>query len=155
MIRGDTSSLSQRAVHDPQALVCALSLDAGVLSRNRNFALYTEPAMRHAHGRACALRSLARDLLAIDVQELHALELRSQPGAAVQLVYRDDSISLIRSVALEPLEVSLLKLMITSRQADDTPHRLRASDSDRAVVRSHLGRIGLELQDSALQASGE
>jgi hypothetical protein len=148
VISGASAGLAGRVLGQPDALVCALSLDPAVLSRNRHFALYTSPAMRRAHGRARALRLLARDLRQVEPRELTRLELREAPGCAVHLVYRDSAASLTRRVVLEAFEVSLLKLLVAAR-GHSPPHRLSATDADRDEIRARLGRIGLQLDEPA------
>jgi hypothetical protein len=125
--------------------MCALALDPALLSRNRNFALYTAPAMRRSHARAVSLRALARDIALWPPVQTPVLQL-VEAEQAVEVVYRDESLSLTRRVPLDPLELSVLKVLVGMRMPEP-PALLRADACDSARVRDALARIGIELQD--------
>ena len=138
--------LARRVLRHPEALLCALALDPSLLSRNRNFALYTVSAMRRSHARAVALRALARDIASWSPPRLPVLAL-VESDVAVELMYRDDSLSLTRRVPLDLLELALLKVLV-ARRTSCAPAALCAREVDLRRVREALRPIGIELLDA-------
>lgn len=142
-VRGGHEALARRVLRHPDALMCALALEPTLLSRNRNFALYTAPIMRRSHSRAVSLRALARDIASWPLVHCPVLHL-VESERAVEVVYHDDSLALTRRVPLDPLEISLLKVLVARRTAEP-PALLRAGACDVQRVREALSRIGIEL----------
>lgn len=144
--RAGNSALARRVMRNPDSLVCALALDPSLLSRNRNFALYTAPAMRRAHGRAVSLRALARDIASWSQSSSPVLHLIESPGG-VELGYRCDALALTRRVPLDPLELSVLKVLV-ARRTLAAPALLRTEPCDLRRVSEALTRIGIGLRAS-------
>jgi hypothetical protein len=144
-LRGSQAALTRRVLLHPESLMCALALDPSLLSRNRNFALYTAPAMRRSHARAVSLRCLARDIASWPPAHSPVLHL-VESERAVEVVYHDASLALTRRVPLDPLETALLKVLV-ARRTPEPPVLLRAGALDLQRVREALSRIGIELCD--------
>lgn len=142
-------ALVRRLQRHPDGLLCALALGLGELSRNRNFGLYAADALRRVHRRARSLRSLARALgqPAPDrVVQLHA------QGELTRLLIHQPSVALRRRVLLEPLEVSLLKILV-SRSGPKAAQPLAPAPCDLARVADALVDIGLALDAPAPAAA--
>ncbi len=121
----------------PDGLLCAVALDPQSVPRNRFFWVYAEPRARRAHARAHALRRLYGQLVPL-------LRARQPVGATEQdrglrIVYRDETLSLVRTLHLGALEASLLRLLL--RQVPDVPECLRAVDGDRRRVLAALSKV--------------
>lgn len=136
-----SAALVRRLLRHPEGLLCALALDPSTLSRNRNFALYAATALRRVHSRARALRSLARAASAPAAGRTIEVE---RSGEAVRVVLRDASLALTRRVLLEPLELSVLKILV-SRRAPQPDPALAPEPQDLQSASEALARIGLEL----------
>lgn len=145
ILRGSATALARRVLRHPESLLCALALDPSLLSRNRNFALYTAPAMRRSHARAVSLRALARDIASWPPVHSPVLQLL-ESDRAVEIVYHDEALALTRRVPLDPLETSLLKVLV-ARRTPSPPALLRAGPEDLQRVSDALARIGIELGD--------
>ena len=123
---------------DADGVLCAAALEPDRLSRNRHFTLFADPAFRRAHARAQSLRSLACTLRA-----RHGRDVLIEPhGDRTHLVYRDAEISLTRRVALDALELSVLRVLVAG--VAQTSEALRAIEADRLRVREALVRSGID-----------
>ena len=123
---------------DADSVLCAAALEPERLSRNRHFSLFSHPALRKAHSRAQSLRHLAR-LLRATAHAFDDLHLEKH-GPRTHLVYRDDAISLTRRIALEPLELSLLRVLIGG--AAPGADALQPSEPDHRRVHVALMALG-------------
>jgi hypothetical protein len=130
------ASLSLRPALDREALLAALVLAPATYSRNRFFEMYTDQEVRRVRRRAGQLRSVIHHLAR------HAITPRRDPEAAdglVRLHYEVPAIGLRRSVALAPLELSLLRYALSRVEDGGAP--LPADDPDRHRIETALSRL--------------
>jgi hypothetical protein len=144
-----SAALLRRVLRHPEGLLCALALDPATLSRNRNFALYATQPLRRVHGRARALRSLARAASMPSVDRTVEVE---RSGDSVVLVLRSASLAFTRRAMLDPLELSLLKVLV-SRAPRQTVSSLEAAAHDLQTVTEALARV--RLRNPLTVAEGE
>jgi len=123
---------------DADSVRCAAALEPERLSRNRHFSLLSHPTLRQAHSRAQSIRHLAR-LLRATAHAFDDLHLEKY-GPRTHLVYRDDAISLTRRIALEPLELSLLRVLVGG--AAPGAAALQPSEPDHQRVHVALRGLG-------------
>lgn len=121
----------------PDGLLCAVALDPQSVPRNRFYWVYAEPRARRAHARAHALRRLYRQLVPMlrDGKPIGAVE----QDRGLRIVYRDEPLSLVRTLHLGALEASLLRLLL--RPLPDVPACLREVDGDRRRVMAALSNV--------------
>ncbi len=90
---------------DADALVVGMSLVPDLFSRNRMYALFEDPVVRHARSRARVVRSVLRDLVGTSgtVSDV------AHDGTTLR--YRVEGMKLARSVELSPVELAVLALL--------------------------------------------
>lgn len=132
-------------LHHPDALMCSLVLQPERFSRNRFYWLYTVRSARRAHARARTVRLLAAQLRSRFLSPNHQVELRTTSTDA-RIVYRDDSIALVRHVVLSRLELSLLRLILARSKVSMTDE-FACRNEDRERVAKSLAAIGVDLAD--------
>ncbi|WP_438017327.1 hypothetical protein WMF18_42285 [Sorangium sp. So ce315] len=93
---------------DLEALFVALVLAPSTFSRNRFYALYTDPATRRVRRRAALLRSIVRQLVA--GADRAGLAPAASGGAL--LTYDVPSLGLKRTAALDALELAVLRIAV-------------------------------------------
>jgi hypothetical protein len=128
--------LAPRPALDREALLAALVLAPATYSRNRFFDMYADQEVRRVRRRAGQLRGV------IDHLVRPGITSRRDPPAAdglVRLFYEVPAIGLRRTVALAPIELSLLRFVL-SRTQDGGP-LLPADDPDRRRIELALSRL--------------
>ncbi|WP_437634761.1 hypothetical protein [Sorangium sp. So ce854] len=93
---------------DLEALFVALVLAPSTFSRNRFYALYTDPETRRVRRRAALLRSIVRQLVA--GADRAGLAPAASGGAL--LTYDVPSLGLKRTAALDALELAVLRIAV-------------------------------------------
>lgn len=130
------STSAPRPALDREALLAALVLAPATYSRNRFFEMYTDQEVRRVRRRAGQLRSVIHHLAR------HAITPRRDPQAddgLVRLHYEVPAIGLRRTIALAPLELSLLRYALS--RAQEGAAALAADDPDRRHIESALSRL--------------
>ncbi len=125
-----------RPALDREALLAALVLAPATYSRNRFFEMYTNHEVRRVRRRATQLRSVIAHLVRPGITS------RRDPPAddgLVRLTYEVPNIGLRRTVALAPLELSLLRYAIARFQEGSTA--LPENDPDRRRIEDALARL--------------
>jgi len=130
-----------RAPVDGDALVVGMTLVPALLSRNRNFALFEDPAVRRARARAALLRGIVRHLAGAQgkVDDLAV----TSAGAGWELTYRVPGLRMGRRALLSATEYACVAYL--AARAGCTALRVR--DEDRAQLEAALRRlaVGLDL----------
>jgi hypothetical protein len=125
-----------RPALDREALLAALVLAPATYSRNRFFEMYTDQEVRRVRRRATQLRSVITHLVRPGITS------RRDPPAEdglVRLVYEVPTIGLRRTIALAPIELSLLRFAIARFQEGSAA--LAVDDPDRRRIEDALGRL--------------
>jgi hypothetical protein len=102
---------------DPEALFVALVLCPGVYSRNRFYAMYSDPAMLAVRRRAAQIRSVVAELCHSDLQrrgKIISFEQAVIPERK-NLTYVVASLGLRRTVSLSPFEWTLIRYVAERR----------------------------------------
>lgn len=128
-----------RAPHpalDREALLAALVLAPATYSRNRFFEMYTNHEVRRIRRRATQLRSVIAHLVRPGITQR-----REEPGEddLVRLTYEVPNIGLRRTIALAPIELSLLRFAIARFQEPSAA--LAPDDPDRRRIEDALARL--------------
>jgi len=125
---------------DHEALLVALVLAPATYSRNRFFALYTDPEMRRVRRRAALVRNIVRHIARLDPAERGEI-LRVEPTGAgrVELTYVVPALGLRRTATLDPIELSLVRFDMA--RAPGQPAPLAADDPDRLRIEAALRRL--------------
>jgi hypothetical protein len=132
----DVATLPRPAL-DREALLAALVLAPATYSRNRFFDMYTDQEVRRVRRRAGQLRNVINHLVRPGITS------RRDPPAAdglVRLSYEVPAIGLRRTIALAPIELSLLHFAL-SRVQDGGGGALPADDPDRRRIELALSRL--------------
>ena len=146
----------------PDGLQCVVFLDPGSVSRNRFFSVYADPKARRAHARAHALRRLFRRIIGMIVDG-RCPEVVAQ-DSGLRIGYRDDGLSLVRTVHLGVLDASLFRVLLGIELrhrgfSQILPACLRETEGDRACVIASLdtvlGLLGLPRAVDWLDALGK
>jgi hypothetical protein len=125
-----------RPALDREALLAALVLAPATYSRNRFFEMYTDQEVRRVRRRATQLRSVITHLVRPGISS------RREPASAdglVRLVYEVPNIGLRRTIALAPLELSLLRYATARFQEGSAA--LPPGDPDRLRIEDALARL--------------
>jgi hypothetical protein len=125
-----------RPALDREALLAALVLAPATYSRNRFFEMYTNQEVRRVRRRATQLRSVIAHLVRPGITS--SQDLASDDGF-VRLTYEVPNIGLRRTVALAPIELSLLRYAIARFQQGSSA--LPAGDADRLRIEDALARL--------------
>jgi hypothetical protein len=123
----------------PEAVLCALVLAPEVLSRNRFYDLFQHEELRRVRKRAARLRGVLRQLTAAEPREAEVLGEQTLENGRWLLCYRMAHLDCERTVALEPLEASLVRFAL-GRSGRGTPE-----PEDRSRVLTALSGLGAEL----------
>lgn len=102
---------SRMSQHVPgaEALLCALVLAPNSYSRNRFFALFTDPKATRARRRASKLRGIIRQLLGDRSPRAELTGEQLLEDGQVLIRYQVKKIGYSRTVALSAIEASVLK----------------------------------------------
>lgn len=121
---------------DADALVVGMSLVPDLFSRNRMYALFEDPVVRHARSRARLLRSVLADLSGRHgpVSEVSREDGRSSDA---RLRYRVKSLGVERRVELTPVELAVLSLLCDKAGIAS----LVVTEEQRRVVGEVLSRL--------------
>ena len=128
-----------RAPHpalDREALLAALVLAPATYSRNRFFEMYTNQDVRRVRRRATQLRSVIAHLVRPGIPQ--SRDLPSEDGF-VRLTYEVPNIGLRRTIALAPIELSLLRFALARFQEGSAA--LAVDDPDRLRIEGALARL--------------
>ena len=125
-----------RPALDREALLAALVLAPATYSRNRFFEMYTNHDVRRVRRRATQLRSVIAHLVRPGITS--SQDLASDDGF-VRLTYEVPNIGLRRTIALAPIELSLLRYAIARFQQGSAA--LPAGDPDRLRIEDALARL--------------
>lgn len=125
-----------RPALDREALLAALVLAPATYSRNRFFEMYTNQDVRRVRRRATQLRSVITHLVRPGITSRR--DLPSDDGL-VRLTYEVPNIGLRRTIALAPIELSLLRFAIARFQEGSVA--LPADDPDRRCIEGALARL--------------
>ena len=128
---------------DGDALVVAMTLVPGLVSRNRSFALFEHTEVRRARSRAALLRGIVRQL-AGGLGRVERLDVAAGQGAC-EMRYRVPSVRVERRALLTRLEYGCVAYLAGRAGVAG----LQASDEDRAQIEAALRRLtnGLKLTD--------
>ena len=129
-----------RSAIDEDALLVAMTVVPGLYSRNRMFALYTDPRVRYAKARAVVLRGVVRHLGGAQ-GETEVVELARGPKGGL-LRYRIGRMRLERSLELSDLEAACV-VYLAGRAGSKA---MRPSARDRALIDAALQRLSLGLR---------
>ena len=125
-----------RPALDREALLAALVLAPATYSRNRFFEMYTNHDVRRVRRRATQLRSVIAHLVRPGITS--SQDLASDDGF-VRLTYEVPNFGLRRTIALAPIELSLLRYAIARFQQGSAA--LPAGDPDRLRIEDALARL--------------
>jgi hypothetical protein len=125
---------------EPDALIVGMTLVPGLVSRNRSFALFEDPVVRRARGRAALLRGIVRQLAGA-VGEVEGLEVVAETGAR-ELRYRVPRIGVHRRTVLSDVEYSCVAYLAGRARVAG----LRAEPEDRARIDAALRRLSVGLR---------
>ncbi len=125
---------------DSDVLVVGMALVPGLLSRNRSFALFEEPAVRRARHRAGVLRGIVRQLGGAHGQVDSLLVARG--AGDCELSYRVPAMRIQRRASLTVLELACVHYL--AARAGVTG--IRATDEDRAAIDGALRRLAAGLR---------
>ncbi len=130
---------------DREALLAALVLSPATYSRNRFFDLYQDPAIRRVRRRASQIRSVVRHVTGASAAEpgeiVDVVPVRGE-AEQTELTYAVPALGLRRTVVLDPLELSLVRLAI-AKSGRASP-ALPPDEGDRARVDAALARLSPE-----------
>ena len=124
-------------------LVVGMTLVPSLLSRNRNFALFEDPALRRARTRAAMLRGIVRQLAGAYGAIDSLLVARRNTG--FELSYRVPGMKMQRRASLTDLELACVHYLAGRAGIAG----IGASDEDRAAIDGALRRLagGLRLAE--------
>ena len=125
-----------RPALDREALLAALVLAPATYSRNRFFEMYTNQEVRRVRRRATQLRSVIAHLVRPGITSSQDL---ASDDSFVRLTYEVPNIGLRRTVALAPIELSLLRYAIARFQQGSAA--LPAGDPDRLRIEDALAHL--------------
>jgi hypothetical protein len=134
-----------RPALDHEALLAALVLAPATYSRNRFFDMYRDQEVRRVRRRAIQLRSVIEHLVRPNIFS------RQDPPSAnglVRLFYEVPAVGLRRTIALAPLELSLLHFAVA--RARNGGVSLPADHPDRRRIESALSRLAPVSVDAPL-----
>jgi len=128
---------------DREALVVAMTLVPGLVSRNRSFALFESSDVRRARARAALLRGIVRQLAGVEGR-VEALDVAPGPSAC-EMRYRVPAVRMERRALLTNLEYGCVAYLAGRAGVAG----IHASEEDRARVEAALRRLasGLRLAD--------
>lgn len=122
---------------DLDALLVALVVAPSTYSRNRFFDMYQEADVRRVRRRASQVRSVSRHVTS-------SPEITPAAEGRYRLTYEVASVGMRRTMLLDPLELSLIRLLAARREGRPLPQ----GDPDRS-------RIDAALRGLAGMAGGE
>jgi len=146
---------------DLEALLVALVLVPGTYSRNRFFALYTDPDAARVRRRAQLLRSLIAEVTQKDpARRGHIVAIDEREDGGASFTYVVPSLNLRRTTTLSDLELSVVRFALSLRADANAPPAapdektfapLGEDDPVRARIEDALRRLAPDL--AALGAS--
>lgn len=92
-----------------EALLCALVLAPHTYSRNRFFSLFTDPKAILTRRRASKLRGIIRQMVGERSPRAEVVGEQLLEDGQVVIKYQVKEIGFVRTVALSPMEASVLK----------------------------------------------
>ncbi len=116
-----------------EALTAAMATVPLLYSRNRMFALFNDPVVRRARGRARLVRGLIRFIGRADAE----VDLAVSNGR-VRVAYRISRLRLSRSVQITDFELALLRVLLAK---GPHPAALAEHEGDRARVDAALALL--------------
>jgi len=139
--------LSPSAI-DREALTVGMTVVPGLYSRNKMFALFTDPDVRGARTRSATLRGVVRQLSGTSGPATRVEVVRGGgTGRTCHLRYRLPSMRLDRRLELSETEVACV-LYLVGRAGHTSLH---ASERDRALIDAALARLSMGLRLSGLE----
>ena len=132
---------------DHESLTVAMTMAPGVYARNRMFAFFKDPEVRHAKQRAAILRGVVRQLNGAhgEVDEVH---LSRGPSGVCMLRYRIANVHMTRSLELTVIEAACVAYL----GARAGVRGMDASSEDRALIDGALRRLATGLALSTIEA---
>ncbi|MDC0740163.1 hypothetical protein [Polyangium mundeleinium] len=147
---------------DLEALLVALVLVPGTYSRNRFFALYTDPEAAHARRRAKLLRSVVAEVTQSDpARRGHIVAIDERDDGGATFTYVVPSLNLRRTTTLSELELAIVRYALAHRAGSIAPATppdekafapLGEDDPVRARIEDTLRKLAPDL--AALTSSG-
>jgi hypothetical protein len=136
----------------PDALLVALVLCPGVYSRNRFYALYSDPEVLAVRRRAAMVRSVVGELAHSDLLrrgKIISIENISIPGRT-RLTYVVSSLGLRRTTTLSSLELTLIQYAVERRIG--AIEGLEVGEGARERIELVLRGLSPDIADSARRA---
>ncbi|HVK64014.1 MAG TPA: hypothetical protein VM694_06055 [Polyangium sp.] len=147
---------------DLEALLVALVLVPGTYSRNRFFALYTDPEAARVRRRAKLLRSVIAEVTQSDpARRGHIVAIDERDDGGATFTYVVPSLNLRRTTTLSELELAIVRYTLAHRAGSIAPATspdekafapLGADDPVRARIEDTLRKLAPDL--AALTSSG-
>jgi len=133
--------MTQPRPPDFEALLVALVLSPATYSRNRFFAMYSDPAVRRVRRRASLVRSIIAQIA--NPEALRRADISVEPwgDGHLRLSYVVPSVGMRRTARLDPLEMALVRYSIArslERAGASMPPK---DDPDRARIEAALRRL--------------
>ncbi len=129
-----------RAQADRESLIVGMTLVPGLVSRNRFFALFEDPEVRHARLRSALLRGIVRQLAGA---QGHVEGLAIAQGADdSELRYRVPGVRVERRACLTRAELGCVRYLAGRAGVAG----LHATDDDRARIDAALRRLAAGLR---------
>lgn len=116
-----------------EAMTAAMAMVPGLYTRNRMFALFTDPVVRRARGRARMVRGLLRFIGRNDVE----VEL-ARHDDRVRVSYRIPRLRLSRTIQIADFELALLRVLLAK---GPHPASLMEDPSDRPRIDAALALL--------------
>jgi hypothetical protein len=132
---------------DREALTVAMAVAPGVYARNRMFAFFKDPQVRHAKQRAAVLRGVIRQLTGLHGEVDEVVLSRGAHGPAV-LKYRISSVHLVRSMELSEIEAACVAYLAARAGVPG----MHATLEDRALIDGTLRKLAAGLALSVIEA---
>jgi hypothetical protein len=136
----------------PDALLVALVLCPGVYSRNRFYAMYSDPEVLAVRRRAAMVRSVVGELAHSDLLrrgKIISIENISIPGRT-RLTYVVSSLGLRRTTTLSSLELTLIQYAVERRIG--AIEGLEVGEGARERIELVLRGLSPDIADSARRA---
>jgi hypothetical protein len=128
-------------MRDLESLTAAMAMVPLLFSRNRMFALFSDPVVRRARNRARMVRGVLRIVSRGDV-DVNV----STSGERAKIAYRVERLRLSRVVMLTDFELALLRVLLAK---GPHPSALAEEPGDRARVDEAIARLPREEARSA------
>lgn len=129
---------------DRDALLCALVLSPLTFPRNRFFRLFSLPWAKRTRFRAAHLRSMLRQLAALDAEPTRASAMTDDGSTVVR--YEVPRLGLTRTAVLDRLELAVLRFALARGGVVTSSPTMQATDEDRRLVEDALAKLGRKLE---------